>query len=85
MIYTGKLITAEDAYALNIIHGIGNKEQIEEVAWQQLLPFRDLAPTAFAEAKRMRTGRFYADVREQISSRVARQVEIWNGSEAQAP
>ena len=62
---------------------MGKKEEIEEVAWQQLMVLRDLAPEAFAESKRMRSGRFCADVREQMSARVARQVEIWNSAEAQ--
>ena len=44
---------------------------------------RDLAPEAFTESKRMRTGHFCADVREQLSARVARQVEIWHSAEAQ--
>lgn len=83
MIYTGKLISADDAHALNLIHGVDKKDDIEDVAWTQLLFLRDLAPAAFAESKRMRTGRFCADVREQMSARVARQVEIWNSSDAQ--
>jgi hypothetical protein len=63
---------------------VGKKAEIEEVAWKQLMVLRDLAPEAFAESKRMRTGRFYSAVREQMSARVARQVEIWNSAEAQA-
>ena len=31
----------------------------------------------------MRLGRFCADLREQMPSRVARQVEIWHGEDAQ--
>ena len=43
----------------------------------------DLASEAFAESKRMRLGKFCADLREQMSARVARQVEIWHSEEAQ--
>jgi len=84
LIYSGRLATAEEALALNIIHGVDDKESIEDIAWQRLLTLCDLAPEAFAETKRMRTGRFCADVREQLSARVARQVEIWNSADAQA-
>lgn len=83
LIYTGRLVRADEAHALHLIHGVGTKEEIEEIAWQQLFVLRDLAPEAFAESKRMRTGRFCADVREQMSARVARQVEIWHSAEAQ--
>lgn len=83
LIYTGKLVPADQAHLLHLIHAVGTKEEIEAVAWQQLMVLRDLAPEAFAESKRMRTGRFCADVREQMSARVARQVEIWHSVEAQ--
>ena len=84
LIYTGKLIPAEDGRALGLVHETGPKEDIERKAWEKLLALRDLAPAAFAESKRMRLGRFCADLREQMSSRVARQVEIWHGEDAQA-
>ncbi len=84
LIYTGELVTAEAAASLNIVHGVDEKGKIEDVAWKQLLLLRDLAPEAFAESKNMRNARFCADVRRQMSARVARQVEIWNGAEAQA-
>ncbi len=83
LIYTGKLVAADEATALNLLHEVGTKGNIEEIAWKQLTFLVSLAPDAFAESKRMRTGRFCSDVREQMSARVARQVEIWNGAEAQ--
>ncbi len=84
LIYTGKLVSTEEAIALKLIHGVERKEEIEGVAWKQLMFLVGLAPAAFAESKRMRTGRFCADVREQMSARVARQVEIWSSADAQA-
>ena len=83
LIYTGKLIRAEDGQALGLVHETGPKSDIESLAWERLLSLCDLAPAAFAESKRMRLGRLCADLREQMSSRVARQVEIWHGEEAQ--
>ena len=83
LIYTGKLVSAEEATALNLLHGVSKKGDIEGIAWKQLTFLVNLAPDAFAESKRMRTARFCSDVREQMSARVARQVEIWNGAEAQ--
>ena len=84
MIYTGKLVRAEEGRALNLVHETGPKAEIEGKAWERLLFLRDLAPEAFAESKRMRLGKFCADLREQMPTRIARQVEIWSGDEAQA-
>ena len=84
MIYTGKLVRAEEGRALNLVHETGPKAEIEQMAWQRLLFLRDLAPDAFQESKRMRLGKFCADLREQMPSRIARQVEIWHGADAQA-
>ena len=66
------------------MHETGPKAEIEAMAWQRLLFLRDLAPDAFLESKRMRLGKFCADLREQMPTRIARQVEIWCGDEAQA-
>ena len=84
MIYTGKLVRAEEGRALGLVHETGPKEDIERMAWERLLFLRDLAPDAFVESKRMRLGKFCADLREQMPTRIARQVEIWSGHEAQA-
>jgi enoyl-CoA hydratase/carnithine racemase len=83
MIYTGKLVPAEEALALRLLHNVGEKSEIEDIALQKLGELRELAPEAFAESKRMRLGKFCADVRNQMSARVARQVEIWNSEDAQ--
>ena len=84
LIYTGKLVRADEGRALNLVHETGPKEDLEEMAWERLLFLRDLAPDAFVESKRMRLGKFCADLREQMPARIARQVEIWSGDEAQA-
>ena len=84
MIYTGRLVRAEEGRALNLVHEVGPKAEIEAMAWERLLFLRDLAPEAFQESKRMRLGKFCADLREQMPTRIARQVEIWSGDEAQA-
>ena len=68
---------------MQFIHGVDDKKTVEGRALKQLELLLELAPEAFAETKRMRNGTFCADVREQMSSRVARQVEIWNGDDAQ--
>ncbi|MFT4582523.1 MAG: enoyl-CoA hydratase/carnithine racemase [Gammaproteobacteria bacterium] len=84
LIYTGKLISGEEALAQKLIHGVAEKTSVETIAWEQLKFLCELAPEAFAETKNMRSGRFCADVRQQMSARVARQVEIWNGEDAQS-
>ncbi|MFP6773417.1 MAG: hypothetical protein VCE74_13950, partial [Alphaproteobacteria bacterium] len=84
LIYTGKLVTAEDARALNLIHEVGEKSDIEGFARKRLDDLIDLAPESFSESKRMRVGKLCADIRDQMSARVARQVEIWCSDDAQA-
>jgi enoyl-CoA hydratase/carnithine racemase len=84
MIYTGRLVPAEEGRALNLVHETGPKAEIEAMAWQRLLFLCDLAPEAFQESKSMRLGKFCADLREQMPARIARQVEIWSGADAQA-
>ena len=84
LIYSGRLVTAEAACDLNIVHGVDEPDGIEAVAWERLRTLCELAPDAFAESKSMRNADFIADVRAQLSARVVRQVEIWNGGEAQA-
>jgi enoyl-CoA hydratase/carnithine racemase len=83
LIYSDRLVTAEQACSLNLIHGVDEKANIETVAWQQLAFLCELEPEAFAETKRMRSGRFCADAREQMSTRVDRQVEIFTSDTAQ--
>ena len=84
LIYTGKLVSAEDAQKLLFMHGTADKDSVENLAIKQLKSLSKLVPEAFAETKRMRNGKFCADIRHQMSSRVARQVEIWNSEDAQS-
>ena len=83
LIYTGRLIHAEEGRSLGLVHETGPKEEIESMAWEKLLSLCALAPAAFAESKRMRLGRFCADLREQMPARVARQTELWHSEDAQ--
>ena len=50
---------------------------------ERLVTLCALSKEAFSESKRMRLGKLCADIREQMSARVARQVEIWSSDEAQ--
>ena len=83
MIYSGRMIEAEEAARLNLIHEVGPKDEIEDRAFDRLRTLAALPGEAFSESKRMRLGAFCADVRAQLSARLARQVEIWSSDEAQ--
>lgn len=83
LIYTGKLVSAEEASTMQFMHGAYDKDSVEDMAQTKLAVLLELAPEAFAETKSMRNGVFCANIREQMSSRVARQVEIWHSKEAQ--
>lgn len=84
LIYSGRLVTGEEGTQLNLVHGVAPRDDVEMLADERLTTLLELAPEAFAESKRMRNEKFCADVRAQLSSRVARQVEIWNTDAAQA-
>jgi enoyl-CoA hydratase/carnithine racemase len=84
LIYNGRMIEAEEAARLNLIHETGPKNEIEDLAFDRLRTLAALPGAAFSESKSMRLGAFCADVRAQLSARVARQVEIWSSDEAQA-
>ena len=84
LIYTGRLVRADEGRVLNLVHETGPKDEIEGMAWERLLSLCALAPAAFADSKRMRLGKLCADLREQMPTRIARQVEIWSGDDAQA-
>lgn len=83
LIYTGRLVTAEEACAMHIIHAVADKDAIEAVAWKQLMDLSQLPRESFAESKRLRSGQLCACLREQMSARVARQVELWCSDDAQ--
>lgn len=80
---TGKLVKAEDAVELGLVHEVALAAEVEDLALKQLRLLNGMARQAFAESKNMRVGAFCSDVRAQMSSMVARQVEVWNDKEAQ--
>ena len=75
LIYTGEIVSAEQAVSLGLVHEVGPADTIEDQAMKKLKFLCDLAPEAFAESKRMRTGGFCADVRNEMSVRVSRQAD----------
>jgi hypothetical protein len=77
------LVPAEEALALQLLNDVGVGSKIQDIAFWKLVELCSLAPEAFAESKRMRVGNFCADVRNQMSARVARHVETWNSDDAQ--
>ena len=84
LIYTGRLIHAEEGRSLGLVHETGPKAEIERHGLgEAAFSLCNLAPAAFAESKRMRLGRFCADLREQMPGRVARQTELWHSEDAQ--
>lgn len=83
LIYTGRLVSAEEATTLNLLHGVAEKRDIEKIALEKLEFLMGLSSQAFAESKHMRTAKLCADINEQLVARVARQVEIWRSPEAQ--
>lgn len=83
LIYTGRMIEAESAVSLQLVHAVGASAEIEALALERLATLGALSPDAFSESKRMRLGKLCAEIREQMSARVARQVEIWSSDEAQ--
>ena len=84
LIYTGRMIEAESPVGRHLVHEIGPMDQIKDMPRDPMLCLLKLTPEAFIESKHMRLGKFCADLREQVSARVARQVEIWCSEAAQS-
>ena len=83
LIYSGRMVPVEEAVQLQLLHAVVPGGELEAYAFAKLRALADLHNEAFAESKSMRLGRLCADIRRQMSSRVARQVEIWVSDEAQ--
>lgn len=83
LLRTGKVVKAEDAVEPGLVHQVAEADEIEDLAMTQLRFLNGMTRQAFAESKNRRVGAFCADLRAQMSSRVARQVDVWNSKEAQ--
>jgi len=83
LIYSGNLLPYEEALRLNLIHGIGEGQEVEQLASDKLTLLKELNSDAFSESKHMRTAPLTTEIRRQMSARVARQVEIWSSAASQ--
>ncbi|NVN87607.1 MAG: enoyl-CoA hydratase/isomerase family protein [Rhodopseudomonas sp.] len=83
LIYTGRLITAEDGVPAGLVHHTADKATIEDDAWKKTVALAALSGTAFAECKSMRVAELCASIRRNLSARTDKLIEIWDGAEAQ--
>jgi len=78
LIFTGRLIPAEEAVACGLVHRIADKALVEEEAWARTLELAALPRVAFTENKSMRTARLCATIRAELPARIDRLIEIWS-------
>jgi enoyl-CoA hydratase/carnithine racemase len=83
LIYTGRLIAAEEGVQAGLVHHTADKEAIEDEAWKRTLALASLPAKAFAECKSMRVAELCASIRRNLPSRMDRLIEIWNSAETQ--
>lgn len=83
LIYTGRLITAEDAVPAGLVHHTADKQAIEDEAWKRTLSLAALPGKAFAECKSMRVTELCASIRRNLSARTDKLIEIWCSTETQ--
>lgn len=81
LVYTGRLITAEEASQSGLIHHIAEKAAIEDDAWKRTVSLAALPQAAFAESKSMRCAELCAAIRRNLPARTDRLIEIWSGAD----
>ena len=81
LIYTGRLITAEEASQSGLIHHIAEKATIEDEAWKRTVSLAALPQAAFAESKSMRCAGLCDSIRRDLPARTDRLIEIWSGAD----
>lgn len=84
LIYTGRLVTAEEASQTGLIHHIADKATIEEEAWKRTVSLAALPQAAFAENKSMRVAELCASIRQNLPARTDRLIEIWSSPQVQS-
>ena len=84
LIYSGRLITAEQALPLGIVQHVAEKAEVEAAAWARTAAMAVLPRAAFAECKAMRTERLCAEIRAGLGARTDRLIAIWSLPETQA-
>jgi len=83
LIYTGRLITAEDGVPAGLVHHTADKEAIEDEAWKRTVSLAALPEKAFAECKSMRVAELCASIRRNLPARTDKLIEIWSSAEIQ--
>jgi len=82
LIYTGRLIPAEEAGQSGLIHHTSEKATIEDEAWKRTISLAALPQAAFAESKSMRCAELCASIRRDLPARMDKLLEIWKGDNA---
>jgi enoyl-CoA hydratase/carnithine racemase len=83
LIYTGRLITAEDGVPTGLVHHTAGKDVVEEEAWNRTVSLAALPEKAFAECKSMRVAELCTSIRRNLSARTDKLIEIWSSAETQ--
>ena len=81
LIYTGRLITAEDGVPTGLVHHTAGKDVVEEEAWNRTVSLAALPEKAFAECKSMRVAELCTSIRRNLPARTDKLIEIWSSAE----
>jgi enoyl-CoA hydratase len=84
LIYSGKLVSAEETLPIGLVHRVADKGEIETLAWRQTTTLGGLPRRAFAYSKRMRTEALCERIRRNLPTRLEDFLDIWFNADTQA-
>lgn len=83
LIYSGRLVPAEDLVAHGLVNRVSDKAEVENDAWNTTLELADLPRAAFAECKAMRVQDLCDRIRARLAARTDRLIELWFSADTQ--
>jgi enoyl-CoA hydratase/carnithine racemase len=83
LIYSGKLITADEASATGLINAVTAPEEVESTALAKAAVLGGLPRLAFAQSKQQRTLTLRREIRANVEPMIDCLLDAWFGAEAQ--
>lgn len=84
LIYSGELVTAEQASAIGLINALATPEAVESMALAKATALAALPPLAFAHSKNQRSFALRREIRANVEQMIDGLLDAWFGPQAQA-
>jgi enoyl-CoA hydratase/carnithine racemase len=84
LIYSGRLVPAEETLPIGLVHRVADRGEIEALAWRQTTMMGGLPRRAFAYSKRMRTEALCERIRRNLPTSLEGFLDVWFSTDTQA-